>query len=179
MGGSASQPIEATGAEAEHESVFSLSAKMQQQLAQEFHNEQIIKLFGKQIEAIGERRAQILESSLEQRAQLEQKLTAFRQQNQKVQAKLDATLEGLEDKFTDTANAVEYDIERLEQQYLGGRHKVMAPMTYCGQERLDIVACYTQQSSNNNNNANPLACDAFVKALTKCTEKTVFHTDKE
>jgi hypothetical protein len=171
MGGSASQPIEAVE---EQEGVFSLSAKMQQQLAQDFHNEQIIKLFGKQIEAIGERKAQILESSLEQRAKLEQKMSAFRQQNGAVQEKLDATLEGLEDKFTDLSNAVEYDMERLEKQYLGNR-KAMAPMTYCGQERSDIVACYQHSKSSNDT----LACDAFVKALAKCTEKTVVGGGKD
>lgn len=175
MGGSASQPIAAADAEAEAaESAFSLSSKMQQQLAQDFHNEQILKLFGKQIEQIGERKSKILEASLQQRVQLEQRMQQFRQHNQQVQSKLDATLEGLEDKFTDTSNAVEYDMERLEKQYLKGNNRAMAPMSYCGEERSGIVECFRSQKLNGNSATNN-NCDAFVKALTKCTESTVIN----
>jgi hypothetical protein len=174
MGGTSSQPI--VEAEEQSEGVFSLSSQMQQQLAQDFHKEQIVKLFGKQIEHMGERKAVILQQSLEQRVQLQEKMNAFRQHNQQLQSKLDATLEGLEDKFTDISTAAEYDMERLERQYLGGKPTMAAPMTYCGQERSDIVACY--QSGIVNQSSDPLACDAFVKALAKCTEQTIVSGTK-
>jgi hypothetical protein len=172
MGGSASQPI--VEAEEQNGGVFSLSSQMQQQLAQDFHEEQIVKLFGKQIEQMGERKAAVLQQSMEQRVQLEEKLNTFRKHNQQLQSNLDETLEGLEDKFTDISTAIDYDMDRLEKQYLGGKPTMFAPMTYCGQERSDIVACY--QSSIANQRSDPFACDAFVKELAKCTEQTIVRS---
>jgi hypothetical protein len=174
MGGSSSQPM--VEAEEQTDGVFSLSSQMQQQLAQDFHKEQIVKLFGKQIEQMGERKAVLLQQSLEQRVQLQEKMNAIRQHNQQLQSKLDATLEALEDKFTDIATAVDYDLDRLEKQYLGLKPTITAPMTYCGQQRSDIVACY--QSSIANQWRDPLACDAFVKELAKCTENTIISGGK-
>jgi hypothetical protein len=163
MGGTSSQPVAQT--EGGDDGIFSLSAQMQQQLAQDFHNEQIVKLFGKQMEKIGERKAAALQGALEQRAQLEQNMAAFRERNKKVQTQLDTTIESLEDKFTDTANIVEYDMSRLEQKHLGSSYD--GNKLVCLIERSDIATCYQQ------NRENPLACDAFVQALTKCTERTV------
>jgi hypothetical protein len=174
MGSSSSQPV--VEAEEPNDAVFSLSSQMQQQLAQDFHKEQIVKLFGKQIEQMGERQANILQQSLEQRVQLQEKMNTFREHNQKLQAKLDETLEGLEDKFTDISTAVDYDMERLEKQYFRGKLTMAAPMTYCGQARSDIVACY--QSSIAKQWSDPLACDVFVKELAKCAEETIVSSGK-
>ena len=165
MGGTSSQPVQS--AESEEGGVFSLSAEMQQQLAQDFHNEQIVKLFGKQMEKIGERKAAILQGSLEQRATLQQHMNAFREQNKQVQEKLDATVEGLEDRFSDAFTSIDYDMSRLEQKYLGGAAPESSGKMACFLERSDIATCYQQ------NKADARACDAFVQALTKCTEKTV------
>lgn len=177
MGGTSSQPMASAAAgtynTAEEEGVFSLSAQMQQQLAQDFHSEQIVQLFGQQIEKIGERKAAILQSSLQQRVQLEQSLKVFREQNQKVQQQLDTAIEKLEDQFTDSANVVEYDMDRLAKKYLG--HGVAAATgsandnekIACLMERSDIATCYQH------NQKDPLVCDAFVQALTKCAERTV------
>jgi hypothetical protein len=165
MGGTSSQPVVAQ-TEGDQEGIFSLSAEMQQQLANDFHNEQIIKLFGKQMEKIGERKAALLHGTLEQRAQIDQHMAAFRQQNQKVQSQLDTAIEKLEDRFADTANILEYDMTQLEQKHLGGSNYDTNKLV-CLMERTDIATCY-QQNKNN-----PLACDPFVMALTKCVEKTI------
>ena len=42
----------------------------------------------------------------------------FRAQNSQIQSQLDAKIEGLEDKFTDTSNVVEYDMKKLQDKYL-------------------------------------------------------------
>jgi hypothetical protein len=163
MGGTSSQPVQV---ESEDNGIFSLSAEMQEQLAQDFHNEQIVKLFGKQMEKIGERRAAILQGSLEQRATLQQHMTAFRERDAQIQQKLDAAIEGLEDRFSDAATSVDYDRSRLEQKYLGASTGPSEKVA-CFVERSDIATCYQQ------NKTDVRACDPFVQALTKCTEKTV------
>lgn len=143
-----------------------MSAEMQQQLAQDFHNDQIVKLFGKQMEKIGERKAAVLQGTLEQRATLQQHMNSFRERNAQVQQKLDTTIEGLEDRFSDASTSIDYDVSRMEQKYLGASSE-SSNMVACFVERSDIATCYQQ------NKTNPRACDAFVQALTKCTEKTV------
>ena len=56
MGGAASQPI----AESEQDAVFSLSQELQEQMIKDYNNEQVVKMFGKQMERIGERKNAIL-----------------------------------------------------------------------------------------------------------------------
>jgi hypothetical protein len=93
----------------------------------------------------------------------------FRSQNSLVQKQLDEKIEQLEDKFTDTANVLEYDMERLTKKYLNGdgskqKQQMIIP---CLTERSDIATCYQQHKSD------PAKCSVFVRELVKCTEKTI------
>jgi hypothetical protein len=147
--------------------IFSLSEEMQQQLAREFHNDQIVKLFGKQMDKIGERRASILQGAMEQRTILQQHMEEFRGRNNAFQQQLDQAIESLEDKFTDSSNVLDYEMSRLEQKYLGNSPHKSAAKLPCLLERADIATCYNQHKGN------PMACDAFVQALSNCAEKTI------
>mmetsp|Transcript_44299 Transcript_44299/g.128089 ORF Transcript_44299/g.128089 Transcript_44299/m.128089 type:complete len:164 (-) Transcript_44299:33-524(-) len=159
MGNSASQ-------QAEQASVFSLSDELQEQMAKEYNNEQIVKLFGKQMEKLSERKGELLKEKVEQRTAIEQRMEKFRAQNKKVQEQLDQAIESYEDKFADTASALEYDAARLEKKYLKG-NRVDTPEIPCLAERSDIAACYKTYKGS------PGACDALVEALTECASKKI------
>lgn len=135
-------------------------------MAREYNNEQIVKLFGKQMEKLGERKAELLKAKVEQRTQIERQMEQFRSQNKKVQEQLDQAIESYEDKFTDTANVLEYDASRLEKKYLHGKF-MHASEIPCLAERSDMAMCY------NTNKTNPAVCDAFIEALTECATKTI------
>lgn len=135
-------------------------------MAQEYNNEQIVKLFGKQMEKLGERKAELMKEKVEQRAQIEMQMKEFREQNKKNQEQLDQTIETYEARFTDTVNGLEYDASRLEKKYLHGKF-MHASEIPCLAERSDIATCY---KTNGNN---PGSCDAFVEALTECASKAI------
>ena len=137
-----------------------------EQVAQDYNNEQIVKLFGKQMEKLGERKAALMQAKVEERAQRELHMKQFREQNEKVQQQLDQSIEAFEDKFTDTMNAVEYDAARLEKKYLRGKY-LSASKLPCLSERAEIASCYQQNSTNTG------SCDVFLEALTACTNKTI------
>ena len=115
-------PMEADdgGSEEKPGSFFTLSESLQEEMALEFQNEQVVKMFGKQMEKISDQKPAAYKEAVEQKARLEMKLKEFRQQNKQVQERLNAAIEGFEDKFTDATNVLEYDIARLEKQYLKG-----------------------------------------------------------
>ena len=87
-------------------------------MAQEFGNEQIAKFFGKQIQGLAQKKDELSRAALEEHAQLQQRRNSFQEENKQVQENLDASIEQLEDRFTDLGNAVEYDAERLEKLFL-------------------------------------------------------------
>ena len=92
----------------------------------------------------------------------------FREQNKKVQQQLDQAIQSFEDRFTDTANVLEYDAERLEKKYLGGKTLQTSKSEIpCFAERANMVTCYTQ------NKKDPMVCDSFIQALTECANTTV------
>lgn len=135
-------------------------------MAQEYNNDQIVKLFGKQMEKLGERKAELLKQKVEQRTLLEQRMEQVRVQNKKVQEQLDQTIEGYEDRFADTVNILEYDANRLEKKYLQGKF-LHASEIPCLTERSDIATCYKSHKSATG------VCDAFVEALAECASKTI------
>lgn len=137
-------------------------------MAQEYNNEQIVKMFGKQMEKIGEKRSEMLKATLEQKATLQRQMEQFREQNKSLQQQLDQSIESLEDRFTDTANAVEFDAERLEKSYLGTKSLSASKKDIpCFSERSNIAACFTD------NKKQPLVCDPFIEALTECANKVI------
>lgn len=139
-----------------------------EKMIKEYNNEQVVKLFGKQMEKIGERKAEIIQGRLEEKTKIKQHLDQFRQQNSQIHKQLDEAIEKFEDQFTDTANVVEYDSVRLEKKYLDGKSlKVSKDEIPCFSERSKMVACYGQ------NKKDPLACDAFMMALSECTDKAI------
>ena len=137
-----------------------------EKMINEYNNEQVVKLFGKQMEKISERKGQIVEGRLEEKMKIKQHLDHFRQQNSQIHKQLDETIEKFEDQFTDTANVVEYDSARLEKTYLKSL-KVSKDELPCFSERSKMVACYGQNKND------PLACDAFMMALSECTDKAI------
>lgn len=136
-------------------------------MAQEYNNEQIVKLFGKQMEKLGERKAEIIKGKIEQRAQLQQHMEKVRAQNNQVQQQLDQVIESYEDRFTDTANILEYDTARLEKKYLTGKY-LHASSIPCLAERSEIANCYQA-----NKDGDPALCNAFIESLTECVSNTI------
>jgi len=135
-------------------------------MAQDYNNEQIVKLFGKQMEKLGERRAALLKEKVEQRTIIEQRMEQFRAKNKQLQEQLDQAIESSEDKFTDTASALEYDTAMLEKKYIKDNLWNKSGIS-CLAERSDISACYRAHQGK------PAACDAFVEALSECASKTI------
>jgi hypothetical protein len=168
MGSSASS--EARQQEPE-QGIFSLSEEMQKQLARDFHNDQIVRLFGKQMETIAERRASMLQSAVDQRNKLQQHMEEFRVRNKNFQQQLDQAIESLEDKFTDSSNVLDYEMSRLEHKYMGNSPFQSSAKLPCLLERADIATCYGQHREN------PMACDSFIQALTNCAEKTITRAE--
>ena len=137
-------------------------------MAQEYNNEQIVKMFGKQMEKIGEKKSEILKETLEQKATLQRQMEQFREQNKSLQTQLDQKIESSEDRFTDTANVVEFDAERLEKSYLTNTSLQASKKEIpCFSERANIAACY------NDNKKQPLVCDPFIEALADCANKVI------
>mmetsp|Transcript_14799 Transcript_14799/g.41239 ORF Transcript_14799/g.41239 Transcript_14799/m.41239 type:complete len:193 (-) Transcript_14799:4101-4679(-) len=189
MGGRSSQPVptegptdgtEEEGGGGQDEGFFTLSESLQQDMALEFQNEQVVKMFGKQMEKIGERKAAAYKEHLEQRATLERKLQEYRQQNETVQNQLNERIEGMEDKFTDMANVVEYDMNRLAKQYLKSslteKNILSIP---CFVEQTEIVTCLNNKSKSEESKNDPFACDVFIKALNDCTHRTITSKNGE
>ena len=191
MGGTGSRPATASSttdaewdaAEQQGGGAFVISESLQEKMALEFQNEQVVKLFGRQLEKIGEKKAAAYKEAMEQKAMLEAKMGEYRKRNEAVQAKLNSTIEGLEDKFTDASNIVEYDISQMEKKYLiqrnpsdgGDGSSTHQPPIPCFYEQVDITACYKNEKAKLKND--PFACDAFIRALSECTDKTI-TTDK-
>lgn len=120
------------------------------------------------MEKIGERKAEVLKGSLEQKTKLQHHMDQFREQNKKVQQQLDQAIESFEDRFTDAANVLEYDAARLEKQYLGGKSLQTSKKDIpCFAERTSVVTCYSE------NKMDPMVCDSFIKAMAACANKTV------
>ena len=184
MGNRSSQPVPTAAPQAEEgngegqqptppEAFFTLSGSLQEQMALEFQNEQVVKMFGKQMEKIGEQKAASYKQAVEQKAVLEHRMNQFRQQNAKVQDHLNATIEGFEDKFTDGSNVLEYDIGRLEKKYLGGSAAKKNSRIPCFVEKIEIATCLRTKDKSEKSKNDPFACDAFIQALTDCTDKTI------
>jgi hypothetical protein len=192
MGGTSSQPV---AAQAEQKGVFTLSEDLQgatihwydqsalfncvlrsyhclqlplssEQMAQEYNNEQVLKLFGKQMEKLGERKAENLKGAVEQKTKMKQHMEQFREQNKQIHQQLDQAIESFEDRFTDTANVVEYDAARLEKKYLDDLQTSKSDIP-CFAERSSMAKCYTQNQND------PAVCDSFIEALTACANKTI------
>lgn len=135
-------------------------------MAQDYNNEQIVKLFGKQMEKLGEKRAAMLKEKVEQKTIIQQRMEQFQAQNKALQEKLDQAIEKAEDTFTDTASALQYDTERLGKKYLSEK-KVTPSSISCLTERADISACYKTHKGES------IVCDAFVEALSDCANKSI------
>ena len=151
---------------------FTLSESLQEQMALQFQNEQVIKMFGRQMEKIGERKANAYKDAMDQRVQLQHKMEAFRKSNETRQGQLNATIEGYEDKFTDVSNIVEYDISRLEKKYSLTNIESSSSegeRIPCFSEQTNIVTCLR----NDKFKKDPFLCDAFIRALDSCTQKTI------
>jgi hypothetical protein len=144
---------------------FLLCLLRTEEIAQQYNNEQIVKLFGKQVEAIGAKKAQLLRDTVETRTKLQQHMEAFRTQNKQIHAQLDQSIEKLEDKFSDLSNVVEYDAARLEKKHLGGSSSKTKAEIPCLGQRTNVATCFSA--------TDPVACDAFVEALEACASKTI------
>jgi hypothetical protein len=93
---------------------------------------------------------------------------SFREKNKKIQQQLDQTIEAYEDRFTDTANVMEYDAARLEKKYLDGKTLQTSKSEIpCFTERASVASCYSQ------NKKETTGCDSFIEALTECASKTI------
>jgi hypothetical protein len=139
--------------------------RITEQIALDYNNEQIVKLFGKQVEKLGERKAEVLKETLAQKTQLQQRMDQFREQNKNIQAKLDQSIDSMEARFADMSNVVEYDAERLEKKYLNTTTVKMGDIP-CLTERTSITACYTDKKDST-------ACDSFIQALEECVSNTI------
>jgi hypothetical protein len=194
MGGASSQPLPSdgeAGSQQQHqeegegeEGFFTLSESLQQQMALQFQNEQVVKLFGKQMEKISERKAGAYKEAMEQKANLQKKMEEFRKQNEKIQDTLNSTIEGYEDKFTDASKIVEYDISRLEKKYLNnsnssssstndssGSNSSLLSKIPCFVEQTEIATCLKNDKKKFKDD--PFVCDIFIRALNDCTQKTI------
>jgi hypothetical protein len=119
------------------------------------------------IPVIPNRFIDVTTGSLEQRGKVKQHIEQFRAQNKQIHQQLDQAIEQFEDRFTDTANVVEYDSVRLEKQYLSGKSlQHSRDEIPCFTERANIAACYE-------NKKDPLVCDSFIAALSDCANKTI------
>ena len=124
-----------------------------------------MKLFGKQVEKLGQRKAERLKETVALRAQLEQHMGQFREQNKQVQAQLDQSIDTMEARLADLINVVQYDANRLETKFL--KHGIAKDeKVACLIERTDISRCYSQTKNAN-------ACDPFFRALELCVSKTI------
>ena len=183
MGGASSQPLPSDGEagaqsqQQQHqegegeEGFFTLSESLQQQMALQFQNEQVVKLFGKQMEKIGDRKAGAYKEAMEQKVNLQKKMEEFRKQNEKIQDTLNATIEGYEDKFTDVSKIVEYDISRLEKKYLNNNSSSSTNDSIpCFVEQTEIATCLKNDKKFKDD---PFVCDMFIRALNDCTQKTI------
>ena len=131
---------------------------------QDFNNEQIKNMFGKQVNSMEQKKLEALQQSHAERAALSLRMEQFREQNKQVQSNLDHTIESLEDKFTDSVNVVEYDAQRLESEYLSGgktifKNKAEIP---CLSVRSSVAACLREHTNN------VKACDSAIEALEDC-----------
>lgn len=163
MGSSGSKP-QAGNSE---DSVFSLSNDLQDQMIKEYNDEQVVKLFGKQIERLGEQKSTLVKETVEQRAILKQRMSAFRENDEKSQNKLDQAAEQLEDHFSDIVNVVQYDSVRLERKFLpkGDLKESLSNTPWCSAERANVVACFQNQ--------NPSACKEFIDIFSACSNKSI------
>lgn len=187
MGGKTSQPVPVEGdtngmkeKDGQQEGFFTLSESLQHEMALEFQNEQVVKMFGKQMEKIGQRKNAAYKEHLEQRANIERKLNEFRQQNEQAQSQRDERIEGMEDKFTDMANVVEYDITRLEKQYLKSSLTENNILNIpCFVEQTEIATCLNNKNKSDELKNDPFACDVFIQSLNECTHRTITNKKDE
>jgi hypothetical protein len=89
----------------------------------------------------------------------------FREQNKSIQAKLDQSIDSLEDRFADMSNVVGYDAERLEKKYLNATTMKKGDIP-CLTERTSMATCYTDKKDSD-------ACDSFIQALEECVSNTI------
>ncbi|CAJ1931614.1 unnamed protein product [Cylindrotheca closterium] len=164
MGSNVSKPQPANP----EDSVFSLSNVLQEQMIKEYNDEQVVKLFGKQIERLGEQKATLVKETVEQRGILKQHMNAFREQNEEIQKKLDQDAEQFEDRFSDIANVVDYDSERLEKKFLTkGDLKHSLSTTPCSTERANVAMCLQHRNTS--------ACNEFIELFSTCSNKSIAH----
>lgn len=98
------------------------------------------------------------------KADLEQKLEAWRNHDKKLHEKLDTKIDELNSRFADSAVELKYDTDRLEKKI--GQGPKFGTGNACLNARADLANCYK-------NSADPLACDEFIEALERCVKKTV------
>ena len=155
--------LERMGKSTDRDGIFWVIAK----IVRDFNNEQIKKMFGKQVNAMEENKFNRLRGSREERAALATKMDQWREQNSQVQKNLDQTVESLEDRFADLVNIVEYDAKRLESEHLGGKSIGSKEKDLpCLKVRTDVAACLAEGKDIR-------ACEPFVQALEDCATSTI------
>ena len=106
------------------------------------------------------------QETVEQRAILKQRTNAFREHDEQIQKKLDQDAEHFEDRFSDIANVVDYDSERLAKKFLTkGDLKDSLSTTPCSTERKNIVMCLQLQNTS--------ACKEFIELFSACSNKSI------
>jgi len=145
-------------------------------IAADFEKEQIAKLFGKQLENIGERKSQRVTQTLEAKTKLQEHAKAFREQNERTHSQLDQSIEAMEDKLSDHFNAVAYDAQRLESRYIGDKGRMSTAALRCAEQRSNMVACVNKQGSGGGS-TDIAACDVTLKLLDACVSRIVTGED--
>ena len=110
----------------------------------------------------------ISEETVEQRAVLKQRMDAFRENDEKIQKKLDQVAEELEDRFSDIVHVVQYDSVRLEKKFLPLDSKRSFSLTPCSAERANIVSCLHDQNQS--------ACKEFVDMFSACSNNLIANS---
>ena len=135
-----------------------------EKIANDFNNEQIVKLYGKQMEKIAGKKAELLQEKVAQKTRLQQQMEQFRQQNDQVQEQLDQSIDEMENKMTDISNVVEYDADRLGKKYHGAPGSKGKAEVPCLAERTNIATCMAGKQKS---------CDFFINALEDCVGQTI------
>ena len=123
-------------------------------------------MFGKQVNQLEASKFSRLRGSREERAELANKMTQWREQNNQIQKNLDQTVESLEARYADLVNIVEYDAKRLESEHLNGK-SIDKQELPCLKVRADVASCLAGQGQHIR------TCDVFVQALEDCTTTTI------
>mmetsp|Transcript_16759 Transcript_16759/g.23662 ORF Transcript_16759/g.23662 Transcript_16759/m.23662 type:complete len:172 (-) Transcript_16759:188-703(-) len=168
MGNKASTSATEESLESSSGSGTSLSPGLQTKVIEDFQSTVLKEEWEKRQKYVLARGNERKIKELQRQEQLEQQMTAFQEQNKKVQDQLDNKIDATKAQFVDTMVEMQHDAKRLEDTYTSKNKKFQQEQP-CTFERANLTVCLNGSSKG----TSPTQCDDLMEAMDRCVKRSL------